>query len=333
MVELEARLATGNVTPPAPVVASAPPKRAKGITIVLDQPDFAPSEHIRGAVVVDWPKDAPVRGIRVGVAGSEDTRISVSKGSGRNRRTVTYREHNPILGEEIVLFGREPVGFFRGLGEGMKTLVGKLKHPVLKRGRHEYAFDFRLPSRALPSHAGPHAAVAYRITANVDVPLGFDLVTEGPLRVLSPRGTRLSGGTASHRSEATGLLKGFKADVSLEAEVRGTTLRPGAPLEGRIRVENRSHKKIARACFSLRRLERAEASVYVRDADDEVLSGDLRVPDPAAKEFEAVFGMVLPPEACAYEGRHSEVGLALDVALDIAWSFDVKARVPLTVER
>jgi hypothetical protein len=331
--ELESRLSSGQAAPPAPVVASAPPKRAKGITIVLDQPDFAPGERVRGAVVVDWPADAAVRGIHVTIEGAESVHVSVSTGSGKHRRTVTHRRENSIVSDGFVLFGREPVGFFRALREGIRSLAGRHSFPILRKGRHQFAFDFLLPAGALPTHHGPHADVAYEIAADVDVPLGFDLVTRGELRVLPPRGTGIAAAEGASRFGSSGMLSGFDARGRIEARLSAAPLLPGAALEGRIHVVNESRKKIRRARFSLKCIENAEAAGHVRVSDTEVFAGDLRVPDPAAREFDAVFGFQLPPAAVAYAGRHSATSLALDVTLDVAWSFDVSLRVPLETER
>ena len=331
--ELECRLASGQAAPPAPIVASTPAKRSKAVTIVLDQPDFAPGERVRGSVVIDWPADAPARGIHVTLEGSESVHVSVSTGVGKRRRTVTHRRENVIVSEGYVLFGREPVSFLRAVREGVKSLVGRHPFPILRKGRHEFAFDFHLPPRSLPTHHGPHADVAYTIAANVDVPLGFDLVTQGELRVLVPRGTAIAAAEGTSRFGSSGMLSGFDARGHMEARVTAAPLVPGGALEGRIHVVNESRKKIRRARFSLKCIENAEAGGHVRVSDTEVFAGDLRVPDPAAREFDAVFGFQLPPSATAYSGRHSATSLALDVTLDVAWSFDVSLRLPLETER
>ncbi len=333
LVELESRLAGGQTAPPAPVVAARVPRRDKGITVILDQPAVAPGETLRGTVVVDWPKDAPVRGIRVGVAGAESTRISVSKGSGKSRRTVTYRETNPIIGEELLLHGRAPVSFMKAVGEGFQSLFGGLRHPALKRGRHEFTFDFRIPQRALPSHAGPHATVRYDIYANVDVPLGFDLVTSGEILVVPPRGTRLESAGGIHHFKNDGVMGGFKAAGKMNVEVSGAPLEPGHAVEGRITAENRSRKRLKSARFSLKKLEHARAGHYERDSEVEILAGALRVPDPSAPEIEAVFGLKLPAQCAPYAGRYSSASLVLDVTLEFAWSFDVTARLALETVR
>ncbi len=333
LVGLESRLAAGLPAPVAPVIASPPSARSKGITIVLDRPDFSPGEHVRGAVVVDWPTDSPVRGIRAGLSGTERTRIAVTSGSGQRRHSRVYREEHWLINEEATLFGREPISFLRAVGEGVRALVGRLKHPVLKRGRHEFSFDFALPLRALPSHGGPHADVQYILYAHVDVPLGFDMTTQGSIPVLSPRGSRIAGTSGDHHFEASGLMSGFKASGDATIELNGAPLVPGSALEGRVLAKNTSRKKLKSARFSLKSIESARAGRHERTTEAEIASGVLRVPDPSAGEIEAVFGLILPPEASIFSGRHAEVWLALDVTLEFAWSFDVTARLPLTMER
>jgi hypothetical protein len=312
-------------------LAPKPSSGKRAIKVTLNQADYAPGETVRGHVIVDWPKAAQVRGIRVGLVGAEETRITVSTGSGKHRSTHTYRERNTIFGEEIVLWGGRPVSWWKAMGEGVSRLFKTLDYDELPAGRHEYDFDFRLPSRALPTYRGQHATVAYRLYANVDVPCAFDLAFEGAPTVVNARGTRFRERKWSHSEEAKGLLKPFKASVDMKLDVGEVELRAGEKLEGTIQLVNASKKRIRAIDLAIVARENARARHHQRLTDTVLESGRLAVPDPSAERQEARWAIKLPSTACTYNGRHSWVQLWLRASLDVAMGFDVSVEVPLEV--
>ncbi len=309
----------------------SPPPGKRAIQVVLDQADFAPGERVSGRVLVDWPKARQVRGVRVGLVGVEESRVTVTRGSGKHRRRVTYRERTAIVENGRGLWGKPAIGWWSSMGEGIKRLWRKLDYDELPAGRHQYPFEFRIPGGAPPTYSGRHATVAYRLFAHVDVPLGFDLVHEGPLLVVARRGARMSAARHLHRQEAEGVLKAFRASLSLDLEVHDTEMRPGARIEGRVVVDNRSGKRIRAAVLELVGQETARARGHVETAAVVLQSGRLEARDPAAARQEIAFGIEIPRGAVAYSGERSEVYLFLRARLDIAMGFDAVVEVPLTV--
>lgn len=301
------------------------------IRLYLDRDAYAPGETVRGRVEFDWPRARRVRGVRVALTGAEETVIRVSRGTGKNRRTHTYSETNPIVGEELILFGGPGVGTLKAMGEALTELFGSLDYPVLKAGRHKYPFEFALPPEALPSFEGTYATVSYRIDARVDVPAAVDMSFEGDVVVVPPRGLSIAPYKGKGRAAGGGLLKAFRADLDLDLRFDGCRLEPGARLEGRLLVRNRSGKKLRGATISLVGVEYAEAEGYEREDTFEVASGYLRAPDPAAPVQDVTFGIKLDPCPAPYAGRHSQVDLRLVAELDVALGFDAKVEIPLEI--
>lgn len=301
------------------------PRRRK-LRLLLEGEDFAPGETLGGRVELDWPKAAPVRGIRVEFTGEETTEIQRRRGSGDDERTVTYSECETVCADGRVLFGRRPISWVRAVGEGLSRLLRKADWPVLPAGRHSFPFEFRLPAGAPPSYEGRRAKIRYRLLAQVDIPLGFDLTSEGEIPVVGPREARLVCAPRRERREG-GLLS---AEVTLDLALEECRLRPEETLRGRLRVENHSKKKLRGATVSLRRVEDARAEGEAEETAEELASGYLKAPDPSASEQEVGFAIRLP-EVAPYRGRHSSVRLVFGAELDVAMGFDTKLEVPLRV--
>jgi hypothetical protein len=306
--------------------------RRREIRVLLDRDEYTPGQTVRGHVEVDWPRPRAVRGVRLALVGAEETRISVSRGSGKNRRTVTYTERDEIIAEEIILFGGPAVGDLQAVGEAFRRLVKPLDYPLLPAGRHRYEFDFRLPDDAPPSFEGSHARVAYELSARVDVPLGRDLSFEGLLPVVNPATLRIAPYRARGARPAEGFLRAFRAELGLDLELEGCRLLPGERLEGRLLVRNRSRKRIRGAGISLLGVERAEAAGHEREETFEIAKGYLPAPDPAAESQDILFGIRLEPCPVPYAGRYSRVDLVFAAELDIAMAFDARIEIPLEIE-
>jgi len=305
--------------------------RRKALKLLLERESYAPGETVRGTVVLTLPKPLRTRGVRVYLEGSEETRISVTRGSGKDRRTVTYTSEDSIISQGFVLFGGQGVGTLKAVGETLKSMTGVLDYPLLAAGKYEYPFEFELPGDALPSWSGTHATVAYSLRAEVDVPVGLDLQFKGVLYVISPESWSIAPARRAERHVPGGLFGAFQADVSMEFEFKGCPLQWRERLEGRLHVKNRSPKKIRGATISLLAVEHAEADGYVRDTTSAVLEGFFKTPNPAGAEHEVTFGFVLDPGLAPYQGAHSRVVYWLQAELDIKLAGDPVIRLPLEI--
>lgn len=301
------------------------------IAVFLERDAYRPGDTVRGHVDLHWKRTGPVRGVRVSLVGAEETQIRVSRGTGKDRRTHTYTETNPIVGEELLLFGGPGVGAMRAAGDALKGLLGSLDYPVLKAGRHRYDFDFRLPPDAPPTFEGTYATVGYSIDARVDVPVAVDAKFEGGLLVVPPDGLSIAPYQAMGRLPARGLLKAFRADLSMDLRFEGCRLEPDARLKGRLLLRNHSGKKIRGVTVSLVGVEQAVAEGVEREERFEVASGYLRAPDPGAESQDVKFGIKLNRCPSPYVGRYSRVDLFLVAELDVAMALDTRLEIPLEI--
>lgn len=300
--------------------------RKKSLVLYLDREAYRPGETVRGHVELDWPRTTPVRGVRVALIGAERTEIRVSSGTGKNRSSTTYREYRPLVSQELDLFGGPPVSWWRATGEALNRLVGVEGYPRLPAGHHRWDFEFALPGDAPPSFTGTYAEVGYLLSAQVDVPMGFDLTTEGVVSVLPPEGARLA--ACRGRAERSGVLK---ADVDMRLETDACPLEAGGRLSGRIVVKNRSAKRIRGVTVRLLALEEAEAEGRRRDVAHELNAGYLPAPDPSSPRQDVTFQIPVNGPF-PYEGAHSRLAYQVEWTLDTAMGFDTTVSAPLEVE-
>ena len=306
--------------------------KTRALRLFLEKDAYAPGESVRGRVELDWPKSRPVRGVRLTFLGTEETRITVRKGSGKDARDVSYREKDVLIGEQLILWGGDGVGLRRALADALSTVTGGPDYPLLRAGRHSYDFDFRLPDRALPSFTGTYAKVRYHLTAEVDVPLAGNLVFEGDVPVV-PSGTpRIAPLKVRSTSEADGILGALRAHLGMNLDLDGCPLAPREKLQGRLLLRNLSRKKIRGITITLAAVEVARAEGYAREATHPCATGFLPTPDPSAPVQDATFRIRLKEFVVPYAGRYSEVTLILLAEIDVALGLDPVFKVPLEIE-
>jgi sporulation-control protein spo0M len=302
--------------------------RKKVVRLLVEQDDFAPGEMVHGIVEVDWPKTAPVRGIRVGLVGTEETEISVSY----QKSSTTFSEMDPQISEEWILFGGDRIGWGRAAGEALRAIFRKTNHPELAAGRHRFPFEIKLPADALPSYEGTHSKVKYRLYAVIDVPLGFDRIFEGILAVVEPREAKVVPVSYVSDQPAKGLMKSITADLRMGFQIRQVPYHYGENLNVRLRVENRSGKRIRAARIALSAVEDARADDYNRRIRTDLRNFALKFPDPAAESQDYAFDIAIPAWPVPFVGRYSRVDLWLSATLDIAWALNATIDVPLQIE-
>jgi len=301
--------------------------RKKVVRLFVDRDDWAPGETVSGTVEVDWPRTSPVRGVRVGLVGTEETSISVSSGE----NSTTYTETDYPIAEEWILFGGERVGWSRAAGEALRRIFRKTNYPELEAGRHRFPFEIKLPVDALPSYVGTHADVKYRLYAVVDVPLGFDRVFEGVLSVVEPREANVVPVAFVTDRPAKGLLKAITADLRMGFQIGPVGYHYGENLRVRLRVENRSGKRIRAARISLSAVEAARADDYNRQTRSDLRTFTLKFSNPDAESQDYAFDIAIPAWPVPFVGRYSRVDLWLSATLDIARAMNATLDVPLEI--
>jgi arrestin (S-antigen)-like protein len=306
--------------------------RKRVVRLFTEQDNYAPGEIVRGHVEVDWPKAAPVRGVRVGLYGTEEAEVTVTRGSGNDRTSTTYREVETQVAEEWILFGGDRIGWGQAAAEALRAIFRKQDYPELAAGRHRFPFEFALPDDALPTFRGDHATVDYRLYAVVDIPLGFDQVFNGSLTVVESRQANVVPGTHVGDQTAEGLFKSLSADLRMGFQISRVPYHYGESLKARLRVENRSKKRIKAARISLSSVEHARAGGYDRDTRTDLRKFTVNFSDPGAESHDYDFDIPIPAWPVPFAGRYSRVDLWLSATLVVARGFNATIEVPLEIE-
>lgn len=277
--------------------------------LFLDAPYAFAGTPLRGVLRLHWPKDRPVRGVRLYWTGRERTRVTV--GSGKHQRT--YREDRSWASYRIGLFGAvEPLGFFASVGDAMSSA----QHPVLKAGTYEYPFEFEIPANAPAAYSGRNATVSWALDAVVDIPRAFDLTAQYPIRVIP----RVPDKVTSREARSDG-------SVFVRAWLNAGPIGPGGTVTGTFRVGNPSQKTIRWVNVQLVREEHAVAKGHSRRA--EVVESAIRFAGKDVGEGEVPFELKLPGSFCPWRGQYCGVSYTVVVSLDVAWAFDVAARLTI----
>ncbi|XP_062620948.1 arrestin domain-containing protein 3-like [Saccostrea cucullata] len=147
--------------------------KLRGFQIGLDnlQGLFWAGQTVSGRAVVDLESEMKMREIRLTFEGKANVRWSESRGSGKNRHTVTYRASECYFNTELAVFGK-------GLSGGDEY--------TLPPGQHAFPFSFVLPPNLPSSFEGNHGYVRYIVKGTIDRPWRFDDHTVLAFSVLSP---------------------------------------------------------------------------------------------------------------------------------------------------
>ena len=270
------------------------------IRVELPRDSYYTGEVVEGAVVVEATSEVPSRGLYVDFIGREETKIE--RGSGKDRHV--YRS------------SRDLVAWRLPLGAEGRVLPGTHRHP----------FRFQIPPEALPSYQGPHASVAYRLTARLDVPLWLDTVWNGEVFVFYDRGSvRTFQRPVRFRSGGDGpeVYVELDGDRFFARELMGcriTLLRVGG---ARVR---RVYTRLLGGEWA--KADGTEETTWTYRHEVSVPIEAIRIGTPFA------FEIPIPGDVqSSYRGTYSYCSYVLQVALDIAWGFDIVAQTPIVIVR
>src|SRR6185436_847915 len=130
---------------------------------------------------------------------------------------------------------------------------------------------------------------------------------------------------------AKGLLKPITADLRMGFQISPVDYHYGENLKVRLRVENRSGKRIRAARINLSAVEAARAGNYNRQKRSDLRSFTLKFSDPDAESQDYAFDIAVPAWPVPFVGRYSRVDLWLSATLDIARALNATLDVPLEI--
>lgn len=270
------------------------------ISVEIPRTAYFLGDIVEGTVVLETTKETPSRGLYVDFSGKEATAITRQQG----KSSVTYRSEAALVAWRLPL-----------QGEG-----------TVPPGTYRFPFKFQVPLQGLPSYQGPHAKVAYTLTARLDVPMWLDTVWSQELFVFYDRpSVRTYSQPVRFRSGGDGpeVYVELDGDRFFARELIGcriTLLRTGGH---RIR---RLYARLLGAEFAQAQSQHEEVTTFRTEVD--VPADRIRLGVPFT------FEIPIPGDVqSAYRGTYSYYSYVLQIGLDIAWGADLVAQTPLVIVR
>lgn len=270
------------------------------ISVELPQTAYYMGDVIEGTVVLETTKETQSRGLYLDFSGAEATAITRSTG----KSSVTYRSEASLVHWRLPLQGQGTVA------------------PGVQR----FPFKFQVPAQTLPTYQGPHAKVAYTLTARLDVPLWLDTVWTNDLFVFYDRpSVRTYSNPVRFRSGGDGpeVYVELDGDRYFAREMIGcriTLLRTG---DHRIR---RLYARLVGSEFAQAQSQHEQVTNFRTEVDVPAEQIKLGVP--------FTFEIPIPADVqSAYRGTYSYYSYVLQIGLDIAWGFDLVAQTPIVIVR
>lgn len=301
------------------------------IRIDIPKPELAAGERIEGHVLVQLDQDTPLRGIRLMFKGYE--KASWREGGGKHRHT--HSQTNVFFDEQVTLYGKPRLGLGELIADSFNGVFSKDNYELLRAGSYAYPFNYVLPAR-LPADyesAFTNSCISYGLTAQVDLPLKFDLKAELPLTIHEPNASDPAQPITLRSSKK--FLFDSDSVIEMTVHVEKEKFQAGETLECQLEVINRAPRKEIRAVtLALRQIETlvAQGRTHQSQADvNSVTFPDCRFPlkDKAVVPLRYPIPEDLYPTiSCA---ELVKLDYELLVRLDIPWAVDAKLTVPLTL--
>jgi hypothetical protein len=127
------------------------------------------------------------------------------------------------------------------------------------------------------------------------------------IAVVEPRESMVVPGAYVSDRPAKGLMKPISADLRMGFQISPVPFHYGESLKVRLRVENRSKKRIRAARISLSSVENARADDYQRQTRKDLRNFTLKFPDPSAESQDYGFEIAIPAWPVPFAGRYSRV--------------------------
>ena len=322
----------------------------KGIEIQTNVERITPGETLTVPIIVELEKRTKVRFIKALFHAAERseaqyTTTSTDAKGAQTTTTHTATEDADIVKEEFLFVGEPPAGCFAGIGEFFASLVGAGKGVYMDAGRYEYSTQFTVPADAPPSMKGENCSIFYELSAQVSLPLRFDLTGKHAFTIGSPE--RSSGGqpvVARYPDEkGRGFWdRTFGKDAELTLALHNSSFAPGEPIKALFQAETNTPIKIKSAEARLVCIESTRAkghsTVFTHTSEPLTIAGAQEIHGGFSTEFvlDASFETLQSKKSKKFDAsppstlsKNFEVEWFIEVKLDVPWAVDPTIRAPI----
>ncbi len=259
-----------------------------------------PGQRVSGTVVLHARHEVRVEGVAVELSGLERSVVGSGKSARRTTRTLLQ------LGARVARPG------------------------TISPGTTRYPFELALPAGLPPSFGGRRASVAYTLRVSAPIRWWPDAQAEFQVQVVQPPVVAPAPTPRLYASDPGG-PRG--REPYLECSLASDTLRPGGALQASVALHNVAFHSYRELHLTFRSIERAFTANRRRSSMEQLECYTARYPLQSPAEGAALpFALTLPEEVRpSAESVLWARSWFLEVRVEIPWSRDLVAVVPITV--
>lgn len=303
---------------------------------------LSPGQTVLVPIVVEFDQPTKVRSISADFRGYEESKAdyTVSSTDSKGKTTTsteTAVQRVTIVEQELQFFG-EKVGFFRGMGDALATMVGGGNCETLDPGSYEYELEVAIPETAPATMKGKKCKVAYELSVTVDRPAKLDkahrlefLVQHDPIERTLGKPFVVER-PESYKRGFFDKLFGKKARMRLALE--NNRFYFGDQIHGLFQMEAEEQIRFEKITARLVGMEKTRADGHTDSAmhQEEVIvlcqSSELRPDDAYSAEFDLPVSISGPTTTV---GTNFTVDWQLEVQVDVAWAADPVIRASVSI--
>jgi Arrestin (or S-antigen), N-terminal domain/Arrestin (or S-antigen), C-terminal domain len=268
-----------------------------GIRFLLDKSFYLPGQRIQGQVLLDLKNETDVKSLAVYLNGIEDTHIYLYE-----KRGGTFKSNRTMANTGLWLS----------------------QQATIPEGTRAFPFVFDLPKDALPSYAGKHANVTWKLSAKASVGWRHDLEQEQFLVI----------GNYSSLPPAPVVLENPEAQPKIRLSLPSNVYQPGDTIDGKFTLLDQNKTRAVRIQLSMDEYAAGHGASGDRSQTETIIVGEPLVfsQDDLTPPQETSFRIpLLPQSPCSYKGNYSSIDWYLQTTLDIPHGRDINLNIPFQV--
>lgn len=299
---------------------------------------LVPGETTRVPIVLKLDNAIKVRGIHAKFHGAEETSATYTtyNAATKTTQTQTATEHVDIVKSESILTGRERMGFFGNLADGMATLLGGGEHDVMEPGEYPFEVEVQVPADARASFAGKKCRVFYELSVQIDIPAARDVKAVHAFEVAAKDADHDSPGSVRIRypdDKGRGFFDSLMGpDIRIEAALAEGLLREGDTAEGMLVADTPKSLQYRAINARLIAVENVTAhehtDSYTHEGELLPIATNGQIEGHYTREFQLP---VANPGATTIAGNLFSIDCFLQLEFDVPWAKNPKVRIPVTL--
>lgn len=273
------------------------PTDRNSITLVLNKPFYLPGERIQGQVLLNLKNRTDIKSVAVYLQGIEETHIYIYE-----KRGGTFKSSRAMANNGLWLS----------------------QQATIPEGTTAFPFIFDVPKDAVPSYAGRHVNVTWKLSAKANIGWRHDLEQELFLVIANN----------SSLPPAPLVLENPETQPKIRLSLSSNVYQPGDTIDGRFTLLDQGKTRAVRIQLSTDEYAAGHGASGDRSKIETMLVGNpLVFPlDNLAPAREIPFQIpLLPQSPCSYTGNFSSIVWYLQVTLDIPHGRDINLSLPFQV--